>query len=101
MLNALIILGANWLSLWDFHEKTTLSLELVVTTFFLVVGQYFMSALIAPDFEGEDGYDMQEFHRRERRTYLGALAVPDSSWHRCEHGGNRTLRPVLLGSSNT
>ena len=75
MLNALIFLATNWLSLWDFHESTTLSLDVIVSIFLLVVGQYFMSALIAPDFEGGDSYDLQEFHRRERRTYLGVLTA--------------------------
>lgn len=75
MLNALVFLAANWLSLWDFHESATMSLEAIVSTFVLVIGQYFISALIAPDFEGGDSYDLREFHRRERRTYLGAFLV--------------------------
>ena len=73
MMNALVFLAANWLSLWDFHESAAMSLDAIVSTFVLVIGQYFISALIAPDFDGGDTYDMREFHARERRTYLGAF----------------------------
>lgn len=75
MLNNLIFLAANCLSLWDFHESKSMSLEVIISTFILVIGQYFISALVAPDFEGGDSYDLREFHRRERRTYVGAFLV--------------------------
>ena len=72
MLSTLLFLSANWLSLWDLREIPTFSLEVIVSNFALVIGQYFVSALVAPDFENGDGYDLREFHRHERRTYLGA-----------------------------
>jgi hypothetical protein len=32
-------------------------------------------ALVAPDFEDGEGYDMRAFHAREGRTYIAASAV--------------------------
>ena len=73
MASAFLFLSVNWLSLWDLRGVAAFSLEVIVSNFVLVVLQYFLSALVAPDFEGGDGYDLREFHLRERRTYLGAF----------------------------
>lgn len=72
MLATFLFLAVNWLSVWDLKDVSTFSLELMAANFALVVGQYFVSALVAPDFENGDSYDLREFHRNERRTYLGA-----------------------------
>lgn len=72
---SMLLLCENWLSLWDLHDQEQLSLEAIATTFVMVISQYFTSALVAPDFEGGDSYDLREFHTRERRTYVGTLVV--------------------------
>ena len=75
MMSTLLFLAANWLSLWDLKEVAAFNLEVIVSNFVLVIGQYFICALVAPDFEGGDGYDLQAFHRLERRVYIGAFIV--------------------------
>jgi hypothetical protein len=75
MLDALLLLLANWIALWDFHRFKTMSLGLIVTGFAMVGIQYFVCALVAPDFEDGEGYDMRAFHAREGRTYIAASAV--------------------------
>jgi hypothetical protein len=68
--NAVLMLGVNWLSLWDFHTMEKLSLPVIVVGFLMVALQYFVCALIAPDFEDGESYDMRAFHERESPTYL-------------------------------
>jgi hypothetical protein len=36
---------------------------------------YFMSALVSPDFEAGESYDMKRFHRCEGPTYISSILV--------------------------
>ena len=75
MLNALLLLIVNWISLWDFHLLKTMTLPVFLCGFALVGIQYFICALVAPDFEDGDTFDLQAFHAREGRTYILAFIV--------------------------
>jgi hypothetical protein len=75
MLAALVIAVLNWFSLWDFHHLDPLPLGVIVPGLVVVGIQYFVCALVSPDFEGDEGYDMHAFHAREGRTYMGAVLV--------------------------
>lgn len=75
MFNAILLLIANWLSLFDFRSKASFDLDSILVLFVLVTALYFACALVAPDFEDREEYDMRDFHRREGRTYIGAIAV--------------------------
>ncbi len=76
MLTALVLLAGNWLSLWDFHAQPVLSLWLIANAFGLVVVQYYICAVLAPDFDDPEDNDLRRFHEREGRTYLlGFLAL--------------------------
>jgi hypothetical protein len=75
MLNALALLLANWLSLFDFRGQESFDLDSIVMLFVFVIGLYFACALVSPDFEDREEYDMTEFHRREGPTYMGAMAA--------------------------
>lgn len=72
---ALLLLLANWLSLFDFRGKETIDLPTILMLFALVIALYFACALVAPDFDEGETYDMKAFHEREGRTYIGTLAV--------------------------
>lgn len=72
MLFALVLLSANWLTLWDFHELAVMSVWTIVGGLVMVIGMYFFCALVAPDFEGGDSFDLRAFHTREHRTYIVA-----------------------------
>jgi hypothetical protein len=67
-----LLLSVNWLSLWDLRTVARFDLEVIASNFAVVISQYFIAALVSPDFEDGDGFDLQAFQRRERRTYLGA-----------------------------
>lgn len=75
MLVALGNLCANWISLWDFRTGGSLSLGLVGIGFLFVIVNYFVCALVSPDFEGGETYDMARFHQCEGPTYIGATLV--------------------------
>jgi hypothetical protein len=75
MLNALVLLVANWLSLFDFRGQQRFDLDSILMLFVFVIGLYFACALVSPDFDDREEYDMREFHRCEGPTYIGAIAV--------------------------
>jgi hypothetical protein len=75
MLVALFNVVANWISLWDFRKVVPLSLWTIAGGFMLAVLNYFMSALVSPDFEAGESYDMKRFHRCEGPTYMAAILV--------------------------
>jgi hypothetical protein len=75
MLVALGNLAANWISLWDFRTAGGLLLGTISAGFGFVVINYFVCALVSPDFEGGETYDMKRFHECEGPTYVGATLV--------------------------
>ena len=75
MLNALLLLVCNWISLWDFHRLTRMTLPVILGGFVLVGLMYLVCALIAPDSEDGDGLDLRAFHEREGRTYILVFAA--------------------------
>jgi hypothetical protein len=72
MLAALGNLSANWISLWDFRGQGDLSLTTVASGFLLVIINYSWCALVSPDFEGGETYDLKQFHACEGPTYIAA-----------------------------
>jgi hypothetical protein len=77
MANALMLLFGNWISLYDFRSMAVMSLGTILTLFAFVTTLYFTCALVTPDFEQGDSYDMRAFHLREGRTYMGAILTLD------------------------
>jgi hypothetical protein len=75
MLVALANLTVNWISLWDFRTDRSLSLGTIASGFFFVVLNYFVCALVSPDFEGGETYDMKRFQACEGPTYIAATLV--------------------------
>jgi len=75
MLVALLNVVANWISLWDFRKTVPLDLATIASGFILAVLNYFMSALVSPDFEAGESYDLKRFHRCEGPTYIASILV--------------------------
>jgi hypothetical protein len=73
MLVALANLAANWISLWDFRSEGSLSLGTITIGFLLVIINYALCALVSPDFEGGETYDLKHFHECEGATYIVAM----------------------------
>ncbi|HWE99551.1 MAG TPA: hypothetical protein VG248_07120 [Caulobacteraceae bacterium] len=77
---ALVLAVFNWFALWDLHATPVMSLGTTFVVLGIVATQYFVCALVAPDFDepnpdGGESYDMRVFHAREGRTYMGAVLV--------------------------
>jgi hypothetical protein len=70
MLIAFSMLAVNWLSTWDYRTLGNLSLFAITSEFLFVVLNYFFCALVSPDFEGGETYNLRQFHDREGRTYI-------------------------------
>jgi hypothetical protein len=75
MLVALGNLSVNWISLWDFRTDGSLPLGIIATGFLFVIVNYFVCALVSPDFESGETYDMRRFHACEGPTYIAAVLV--------------------------
>lgn len=75
MLVALGNLSINWISLWDFRTEGSLPLGTIAAGFLFVIINYFVCALVSPDFEGGETYNLQRFHECEGPTYIGATLV--------------------------
>ena len=52
---ALMLLWANWISLWDLHSMRSLTLPTVATGFLYSMLLYSVCALVSPKLDGEDG----------------------------------------------
>jgi hypothetical protein len=75
MLAALSNLVANWISQWDFRDMESLSLGTIAAALVFAITNYFVCALVSPDFESGETYNMREFPEQEGRTYIGAVLV--------------------------
>ena len=75
MFAAMLSLANSWLSNWDLREMRSVSLTTLSVGFFTLVCNYFICALVSPDFEDGESFDMVEFHRRESATYIGAFLL--------------------------
>jgi hypothetical protein len=70
MLVAMFLLAVDWLSTWDYRTFDKLSLVEIGSGFLFVMLNYFFCALVSPDFEGGETYDLERFHSTEGRTYI-------------------------------
>jgi hypothetical protein len=70
MLVAMFVLAVDWLSTWDYRTFDKLSLVEIGSGFLFVMLNYFFCALVSPDFEGGETYDLERFHSTEGRTYI-------------------------------
>jgi hypothetical protein len=76
MINAIILIFENWLSLWDSHGLRTWTLYSIVMQFLFAVAQYFLCAMAAPDYPAEGRIDMPAMYARTRVPLYGfVLAV--------------------------
>lgn len=70
MLVAMFLLAVDWLSTWDYRTFDKLSLVEISSGFLFVMLNYFFCALVSPDFEGGETYNLERFHSTEGRTYI-------------------------------
>ena len=76
MVNAIVIVFANWLSIWDLRSVTTWDIASITIQFLLAVSQYLLCVLVGPKTPEEGLIDLEEFFWRQRPYIYGtALAV--------------------------
>jgi len=72
---ALVNLLGNWLSLYDFRHLERVPLGALALALLLSMINYFQCALVSPDFERGESYDMEAFNRTEGPTYIGVVVL--------------------------
>lgn len=73
--NVILLIAANWLSLWDFRQLPYVPLATIAFGTFYAVLLYLMATFVTPDVDLPEERDLRRFHERERRTYIGAALV--------------------------
>ena len=75
MLNALIGLVVNWLSIWQLHIVKTWTVADVLLQLAPAVLQYFACSLVSMRAEAGATLDMPEFYATQRRAFTAAFAA--------------------------
>src|SRR5215469_16956055 len=73
MANAILLVFANWLSLWDFRSIKTWDIASITVGFLLAVSMFLICAWIGPKTAGEGKIDLEDFFWRQRPYFYGAL----------------------------
>jgi hypothetical protein len=75
MVNAALLLLSNWISLWDFRNQQHFDIGTILILSLFVVLLYLACAMVSPDFGEGDSHDLEAFHRREGRIYIGMITL--------------------------
>lgn len=75
MVNAMVLLLNNWLSLWDDRALAHWDIASITLQFSFAVLQYFTCSLVSPKVPEDGPFDMWAFAQAQRKYYLGAVAA--------------------------
>lgn len=75
MLNAIAIVFANWLSIWDLRSVTSWDIGSITIQFLLAVSMYGLCVLVGPKAPEEGVIDLEEFFWHQRRYIYGMTLV--------------------------
>jgi hypothetical protein len=75
MLNALIIIIANWIGFWDLRRLPSWGVGTIAFILAMAIANYLQAALVCPEVGHEGIVDLRDFHRRQGRRYIGAFVV--------------------------
>ena len=75
MVNAILLVFANWLSLWDFRSIKTWDLASITVGFLLAVSMFLICVLVGPKAHDEGPIDLEDFFWRQRPYFYGALVA--------------------------
>src|SRR5437764_9577594 len=73
MLNAILVVFANWLSLWDLHAITSWNLASISVQFLFAINVFLICVLVGPKAPDEGEIDLEDFFWRQRPYFYGAL----------------------------
>jgi hypothetical protein len=71
MINSLLLVFTNWLSLWDARQMPTWTLYSIALQFVFAISIYFVCAMAAPEYPAEGVIDMEEMYARTRVPLYG------------------------------
>jgi hypothetical protein len=75
MVNAILLVFVNWLSLWDLRSVTSWDLASISIQFLFAISVYVICALVGPKAPGESTIDLEDFFWRQRPYFYGAVIV--------------------------
>src|ERR1043166_7904570 len=71
--NAVVMVFANWLSIWDLRSVKTWDLGTITIQFLFAVAVYLACVLVGPKTPDEGSIDLDEFFWRQRPYFYGAV----------------------------
>ena len=75
MVNAVLLVFVNWLSLWDLRSITNWDLASIAIQFLFAVSVYVICALVGPKMPDDGTIDLDDFFWRQRTYFYGAIIV--------------------------
>jgi hypothetical protein len=75
MVNAVLLVFVNWLSLWDLRSVTSWDLASVAIQFLFAVSVYVVCALVGPKVPDEGVLDLEDFFWHQRLYFYAAIIV--------------------------
>ena len=75
VLNAFIVIVANWVGFWDLRTLPSWSMLSIVFTLLMGIANYVQAALVSPEVPAEGTVDLGAFHAEQSRRYIGASVV--------------------------
>ena len=75
MVNAVVLVFANWLSLWDLRSIKTWDLVSIVVQFLFAIVIFIICALVGPKVPDEGRIDLDDFFWRQRPYFYGAIVA--------------------------
>lgn len=73
MANAVLLVFANWLSIWDLRSVKSWDLASIAIQFLFAVSIYLICVLVGPKTPDEGRIDLEDFFWRQRPYFYGAL----------------------------
>jgi hypothetical protein len=97
MLNALLVLIADWISYWDMRSVPSWSMVSILVVLVQSFADFMQAALVCPEIPPEGDIDLVAFHTRRARRYIGAFAVSVTValFDNLYFGGNFRVADVL------
>ena len=75
MLNAILLVFSNWLSIWDLRSLKVWDLVSISTQFLFAIVIFVICVLVGPKTPDEGAIDLEEFFWRQRRYFYGATVA--------------------------
>jgi len=75
MANAVVLVFANWLSLWDLHSIKSWDLASITVQFLFAIVIFLICVLVGPKTHDEGPIDLEDFFWRQRPYLYGAIVT--------------------------